>query len=310
MSKPVDTPLQRTAAAVQDHLEYFAALRQAAERQLREQRPMRASTDAELHRLVHELEVYQIELEMQNEQLLGARAAADAGLERAIEQEASRAASGIRAAEWPHRLLAMQEEERRRLAAELHDKTSPNLVAVMLNFEILCSDLPLKVRQKFAALLQDTRALIDDTVAGIRDICANLRPAALDYFGLMSALKSYTDTFSGRTGTKVHLKGPDFMVRLPSEQEISLFRLVQEALTNCAKHAQATSIDIELIHSTSNMVLTITDDGVGFDPNALERLNHKPGLGLLTMKERAEFAGGKFSIESSPGNGTRIRVEL
>jgi len=89
-----------------------------------------------------------------------------------------------------------------------------------------------------------------------------------------------------------------------------LFRIAQEALTNCIKHAQASAVNIDLSVGNPRTVLTIADDGAGFDLKALGQAGHAPGLGLLTMRERVEFSGGKFSLESAPGKGTRIRVEI
>jgi signal transduction histidine kinase len=97
---------------------------------------------------------------------------------------------------------------------------------------------------------------------------------------------------------------------MSADSESMLFRIVQEALTNCAKHAQASAVEVELKVGISKAVLTISDNGTGFDPLALGQNGHRPGLGLLTMRERVELAGGRFSIESAPGQGTRIRVEI
>jgi signal transduction histidine kinase len=94
------------------------------------------------------------------------------------------------------------------------------------------------------------------------------------------------------------------------DKETTLFRIVQEALINCAKHARATEINVELTNCTEKAVLTIADNGAGFDPGALGQSERRPGLGLLTMRERAEFAGGTLSLESQPGKGTRIKVEI
>jgi signal transduction histidine kinase len=158
--------------------------------------------------------------------------------------------------------------------------------------------------------LADARALLADATAAIRNVCADLRPATLDYVGLNQALKEYAERFSRRNGVAVYVSGTDPGQRLAAETETMLFRIAQEALANCAKHANATSISIELIHAGEQAVLTISDNGAGFDPGALGQSGHKAGLGLLTMRERAEFAGGIFSLESQPGKGTRIRVEM
>ena len=220
-----------------------------------------------------------------------------------------------RAADAPHRTelssiaVVVQEQERRRLAAELHDRTSPNLCAVALNLAMIAADLPANLSEGLDARFADTRALLDDTIAAIRDVCAELRPATLEYAGLHHALREHAERFSRRTGIAVQVFGTDSKRRLTADTECSLFRIAQEALTNCAKHARATAINIELTDGTDQTVLSISDNGAGFSASALGS-EHRPGLGLLTMRERAEFVGGQFSIEGKPGKGTRIRVKI
>jgi len=125
---------------------------------------------------------------------------------------------------------------------------------------------------------------------------------------LLSALEEYARKFEGNTGIAVEVRGADSGRRLPAEEKIALFRITQEALTNCARHAQARTIAIELNTETDHLALSIADDGVGID---LAGGNGKSkGLGLLSMQERAEAIGGKWRIESSPGRGTRVMVSL
>jgi signal transduction histidine kinase len=152
--------------------------------------------------------------------------------------------------------------------------------------------------------------LVDDTTAGIREICTDLRPTLLDYTGLVPTLEGYAQMFMKRTGVAVRVKVPREGVRLAADVESMLFRIAQEALTNCAKHACARSIDLELDQSERRLVLTIRDDGFGFEPESLGRSGNIPGLGLINMRERAEFAGARFSLSSHPLSGTEIRVEL
>ena len=215
-----------------------------------------------------------------------------------------------RTRELSHRLIAVQEEERRRLAAELHDSTSPNLYAVALNLSMIAADLAPSTSAELHSRLADTRALLKDTIAGIRHTCAALRPATLDYAGLVPALHGHAELFARRTGIAVEVSCTDPDRRLAPELESSLFRIAQEALTNAAKHAQPNAIRIELVHASGQTLLTLSDDGAGFDTKALGQSEHRPGLGLLSMRERAEFAGGKFNLESEPGKGTRISVEI
>lgn len=208
------------------------------------------------------------------------------------------------------RLVAVQEDERRRLAGTLHDLVSPNLAAIKINLGIIHARLPQNILAQLETRLADTQALLDDTTASIRDISADYRPVLLDYAGLVSAVEGYAHRFSGRTGIRVDLNSCDSGQRLPMDVEALLFRIVQEALTNCAKHAGASKVAIDIEHDTEHAHLTIVDDGSGFDPDALGQSGDTPGLGLLTMRERAEFAGGQFHIASRQGAGTRIEVTI
>lgn len=217
-------------------------------------------------------------------------------------------ADANRMAELSRRLIAMQESERRRLALELHDVVSPNLAALRLNLGSMLTELPPQTVQHFGARLSDVQALLDDTAFSLREICANLRPAMLDYSGLLPALKDYAAHFSRGAAVTVKVIGDKSAGRLAPDVESLLFRIAQEAVTNSVKHAQATSIMVELVQRDGQVCLIITDDGLGFEQKALGRDGNHPGLGLITMRERAEFAGGRFSIDSAPGRGTRITV--
>ncbi len=208
------------------------------------------------------------------------------------------------------KLVSVQEEERRRLAASLHDRTSPNLAAIKLNLSTIFDTLPLESDVRLEMLLEDTRGLLDDTNASIREISTDMRPTVLDYAGLKTAVEGYAHQFSRRTGIPVRVDiGPLDRSSSP-ETETVLFRIVQEALTNCAKHANAGQVEIVLGYDGPRLCLTIADDGSGFDTEDLGSPAGAAGLGLLTMRERAEFAGGHFRIDSQPGRGTRIDVEI
>jgi signal transduction histidine kinase len=199
----------------------------------------------------------------------------------------------------------VQEAERRQLSAELHDRTSPQLAAIQINLRMLGNVLGAGETEDVRALLDDTVHLIADTTASIREISSNLRPTVLDDGGLLPAIAAYAQQFTQRTGMSVQLSTEEATSTLTPAVQSSLFRIVQEALTNCAKHARARNITIRLSTYDAHAIsLTITDDGIGFD---VERRS-TPGLGLLTMRERAEFIGGRFSLESKPGEGTQIFV--
>ncbi|HEX6733211.1 MAG TPA: PAS domain S-box protein [Azonexus sp.] len=207
------------------------------------------------------------------------------------------------------RLVSMQEEERRRLSASLHDRTSPNLAAIGLNLSVIGMPGGPALTPELAERLEDIRALLDDTSASIREISTDLRPPLLDYAGLVPTLESYLHQFAKRTGTTTHLNSEQF-VRPAADLETLLFRIAQEALTNIAKHAGATAVDVALANRGERVVLSIRDDGNGFDPETLGKNGKKVGLGMLNMREMTEFAGGRFAIESSATQGTLIQVEI
>lgn len=206
-------------------------------------------------------------------------------------------------------VVTVQEDARRRLSAELHDRTSPNLAAIDINLDILAAELQPQHSPDLAARIEDTRALVADTTASIREICADLRPPLLDYAGLPAALGGYVQQFIKRTGIRVQLDCANHEARYTPELESLLFRVFQEALTNCAKHARATAVTVTLKNVDTPIVLSIADNGIGFNPAGLGKAG-AIGLGMLNMREMAEVAGGRFTIESAPGQGTRIAVEI
>jgi signal transduction histidine kinase len=137
-----------------------------------------------------------------------------------------------------------------------------------------------------------------------------LRPPVLDDYGLVASLRWYGDQFSKRTGIPVELRDDGGDVRLPADSETALFRVVQEAMANVAKHAKATQVLITIACRVSAYRVTVTDDGSGFDPNRKVDRGDAGGWGLLTMKERARSVGGQFAVRSSPGDGTQVVVEV
>jgi PAS domain S-box-containing protein len=209
------------------------------------------------------------------------------------------------------RLVQTQEQIRRRFSRELHDRTSPNLAALRINLDIIAMASPAEHgTQDFADRVADTLALIEDTTISIREICAELHPPVLDIGGLLSVVQSYAQQFAKRTGLQVRINCSHGEVRLAPELELSLFRIVQEALTNCAKHANARVVEVRLQLDSNPLRLDVTDDGIGFDPDQHARARQVPGHGLLNMRETAEFAGGRFTVAFTPGSGTRVGVEI
>ncbi len=222
-----------------------------------------------------------------------------------VTAERAQTESSRRLATLSHSLVAVQETARRRLAHALHESTSPNLAAIAINLDTV--DLALNQRnwQRVAEVVADNRGLLEDTALGIREICADLRPPALDYAGLVDAIEAYVSQFSHRTGITVAFEHAREAIRPPAEVESMLFRIVQEALTNVAKHARATRVIINLAIDTAQIDLTISDDGCGFVP---DQPGSHAGLGLITLHEMAEFLGGTLDIQSSSDGGTRIHV--
>ncbi len=203
-------------------------------------------------------------------------------------------------------LVSVQETERRRLGAELHDRTSANLAAVKILLRDVAALMPDFMGSVLSQKMEDAQALIDDTDATIRDISGSLRPPLLDFLGLTATLQSLAGKFEKRTGMKIDVRN-DHVPRLDGDAETLLYRIVQEALSNCAKHARARRVDVDLKMSGDHVVLTVADDGVGFDAAIAAR---GETLGLATMRERAEFADGTLVVESTLGRGTAICVAI
>jgi len=206
------------------------------------------------------------------------------------------------------RLGEAQEIERRRLAAELHDGVCSNLAAIGLNLALLQKQLPHSDSAIMQGRLSDLIALIDEAKANAKDITVDLRPLLLEERDLLSALEEYARKFEGSTGIAVEVNGANLDRRLPPEKKIALFRIAQEALTNCAKHAQASVVTIDFNTDSGHLQLSIADNGVGIDLAGIGGKNH--GLGLMSMQERAEAIGGSWQIESVPGKGTRVSVKV
>jgi signal transduction histidine kinase len=206
------------------------------------------------------------------------------------------------------RLVAAQESERRRLADDLHDLIGQNLTALGIDLTTLKQRLRPDADPGAGARIDAMRALVEKTIDAIRGVMTDLRPAVLEDFGLVPALRWYASQFSERTGIKVATRAPRREMRLPPDIELALFRIVQEALTNVAKHSGATSVEIRIRYG-ERVKLTVQDDGRGFSEPLGARAARRGGFGLTTMRERAEAHGGSLRVEF-PGRGTRLVVEI
>jgi PAS domain S-box-containing protein len=206
------------------------------------------------------------------------------------------------------RLVQAQELERRRVADGLHDLIGQNLTALGIDLQALKQRLQGGGDLIAGPRLDAMAALLDTTIDAIRGVMTDLRPAALEEFGLVPALRWYASQFSKRTGLKVATKAPRREMRLPPDAELALFRIVQEALTNAAKHSGGTSVEIRIRYG-ERLTLTVQDDGRGFADPVGARGARRGGFGLTTMRERAEAQGGSLRVEF-PERGTRVVVEI
>lgn len=202
------------------------------------------------------------------------------------------------------RIVETEEEERRRLARELHDDVGQNLTALGLNVQILKqshtgTDPDLRQR------LEDSADLVRILTEQTRSIMADLRPPVLDEYGLPAALRWLGEKFAGRTGLQIMVICPDTAPRLPSSTEIALFRIAQEAVTNAIKHSLGGEIVISLLINSNDIKMSISDDGCGFEPKSRE----EKGWGIMNMQERAISIGGRLVLQSEPGQGTAVLVE-
>ena len=201
-------------------------------------------------------------------------------------------------------VTAAQEEERRRIARELHDGVGPALAS--LNIRLRTARKLLERDQYLTAEeIEELAELAQANIQDIRRLIHDLRPAALDELGLVPALREYVARYQEEQGLEVVLTLPEGGERLPAPVETALFRIAQEALNNVAKHAQARRVEIGLTRDRGGVTLRIADDGQGFDPEAPRPETH---LGLWSMRERVEQLGGRFEIESAPGEGTTVRA--
>ena len=205
-------------------------------------------------------------------------------------------------------LVNTQESERRRVADDLHDLIGQNLTALGLDLAAMTVSLQERNAQAEVERLRSMKVLLDETVEAIRGVMAELKPPGLEELGLVAALHWYASVFTRRSGIKVSLNASDG-VRFPHEIEVAVFRIVQEALTNVAKHSRGKSADIVLAPDSGRLRLTISDDGTGFVDPVGARSARRGGWGLPSMRERVEALGGALRVDF-PGSGTRLSVEL
>jgi signal transduction histidine kinase len=200
------------------------------------------------------------------------------------------------------RVVEAQESERRRLARELHDETGQALTSILLGLKGLEEKL---ASDESRAAVGDLRELVVSTLQDVRRLAVELRPTALDDFGLVTALERLTNSFAEQSRIPVDFHSALPAERLPAEVETALYRIVQESLTNVVKHARATRVSVLLTRKNGSVAAVVEDDGRGFDPGTMS----DDGFGLVGMRERIASLGGKLEIESGKA-GTTIAAEV
>jgi PAS domain S-box-containing protein len=210
-----------------------------------------------------------------------------------------------------HQVLRAQEEERMRISRDLHDQVAQALVGINVNLTALtqqASVFPKGLKQKIAR----TQRLVEDSVDIVHRFARELRPMVLDDLGLIPALHSFMKDFTKRTG--IHISFTTFtssrIAELDSARSTALYRVAQEALTNVARHAQASHVKIAMQKLPGAIQMEITDDGKGFDVQRVFFLKGQRRLGMLGMRERVQMVGGQYTLESAPGKGTTIRAQI
>jgi signal transduction histidine kinase len=206
------------------------------------------------------------------------------------------------------RLVTAQEEERRSLARELHDAVGQALTAIKMEMGVAMRGVETDSRARRA--LDEGRAIAESTLQSVRDLSQLLHPSMLDDFGLPEAVSAHLRSFSKRTGIRTQLTHERMDDRLSPEIEVCVYRIVQEALTNVARHSGASSCTVSLVRREGMLQLTIEDDGRGIDAAAARAADARRRLGLIGMRERAQALAGTFVIENRHEGGTRVTVRL
>lgn len=205
------------------------------------------------------------------------------------------------------RIILTQEEERKRISRELHDVIGPTLTGINLKLAAL------KLHATDPAMLEknitEAQRLVTKSLETVNQFARDLRPALLDDLGLVPALHAFLKGFMRETGIRAQLIAPRSIEGLGNHNKTTLYRVVLEALSNVDRHANASRVRVEIQNCEGPLVLEVGDDGEGFNPQN-PAVDHRKRLGLVGMRERVEMLGGAWSLTSSPGQGTTIRVTL
>lgn len=208
-----------------------------------------------------------------------------------LEQERAEAADAV---------LRAQEDERARLARDLHDEVNQALTAVLLRLQATTLAAPPELQPE----LQETQLVATQAMGELRRLAHELRPTALDDHGLAAALRSQVDAFAAKAGIEARLQTSGEIDDFREDEQLVVYRVVQESLSNIARHAQARHVTVSVRRKGARGVIQVADDGRGIDPQAIR------GHGLAGMRERARQAGGRLDVLSTPGGGTTIELEL
>ncbi len=204
-------------------------------------------------------------------------------------------------------LQEVREEERLIISREIHDQLGQQLTVMKMDIDWLKKKLVLTNNQPAQGKLDELNLMMDETMKTVRKIAADLRPSLLDDLGLGAAIEWHLNEFEKRSGIAVHNTGLSEEISLPVATKTGLFRIVQESLTNAARYAQAKNIRVKLEKNDDQVLLTIQDDGIGFDQ---EKVSAKKTFGIVGMRERTTMMGGSYNMRSMPGKGTTIIVHV
>jgi two-component system, NarL family, sensor histidine kinase UhpB len=199
-------------------------------------------------------------------------------------------------------VLRAQEEERKRVARDLHDEVNQALTAILLRLQALMQDAH---SPELTEELAELKRLVNQAMEELLQLARQLRPTALDDHGLMPALEGQVRRFGDQYGIEARLHAEGTAERLGDDQQIVIYRVAQEALANVARHARARQVDVDLVAHGSGVALTVSDDGIGFHSGG-----RPTGLGLNGMAERARLVGGELKIRSDPGEGTTVTLRV
>ena len=209
------------------------------------------------------------------------------------------------------REIKVQEEERRRIARELHDEVGQSLTGLIMSLDALEQTLPLDGRERshLRRYLTEARDIASGTLQEIRRVIFDLRPTLLDDLGLAAAEDWYAKTSLSKAGIQPIVRASGLDSRLPQRLEVALYRLVQEAVANVIKHSYARECTVSLTGGNGAVETLVEDDGRGFDPDKISRAGEEH-LGIVGMEERVRSLGGQFAIDSQPGGGTRVHIRI